>query len=279
MTPTDERNAAESERAAIDSEAHEEVMAAQRLADRGRAESAVVPSIRDTHEPSDNARGLWIPKPSDRKRSMVFDCETAPLENALVYLKEEVIEAPGNYKDPVKIAAYIAEKRAEQLERCSLDPDLCRVVAIGLWVEGGRFFSMHAGDMSEEGMLEAFWIACKDNHLIGYNCLGFDLPVLMRRSLYLGVRVPDIKIDKYRHDGVSDLQAILSFNGQQKWRSLNFYCKRFGIEVADDIDGSQIGAAVERGDWKAIESHVTADVRKTALLAARMNLFEMAVKS
>ena len=41
----------------------------------------------------------------------VIDIETAPLDDAAQYL--EPAEAPGNYKDPAKIDAYIAEKNAE----------------------------------------------------------------------------------------------------------------------------------------------------------------------
>jgi hypothetical protein len=63
----------------------------------------------------------------------VFDIETAPLPEAVDYL--EPAEPPANYKDPEKIAAYISSKNAENLDRCGLDVDLCRVVAIGLMNE------------------------------------------------------------------------------------------------------------------------------------------------
>jgi hypothetical protein len=63
-------------------------------------------------------------------------------------------------------------------------------------------------------------------------------------------------------------------------RGLAFYCKRFGIEVADDTAGKDIAALVAAEEWAKVEAHCTADVLKTAKLAQRVGVFqprEMAV--
>lgn len=208
--------------------------------------------------------------------SIVFDIETAPLPDAGDYL--EPAEAPANYKDPAKIAAAIAEKQAEALSKCGLDVDLCRVVAIGGFVEGDKEpFVVHAEDVEHEAaMLTAFWLRYSTGRFIGFNCLSFDLPVLFRRSLYLGVDEPYIQIDKYKHPQVTDLMQVLSFNGAIKFRSLAFYCKRFGIDGGPDIlKGADVAQAVAEGRWADVEAHVTADVRKTALLASKLGLFKV----
>lgn len=208
---------------------------------------------------------------------IVFDIETAPLPEARDYLIEPV-EAPANYRDPIKIAAYIEEKKAKQFDNCSLDPDLCQIVAISGWIEGAEQpFVCHAGALSEADMLEYFWRKAVNRHLVGYNCLAFDVPVLLRRSLYLGLPTPLIQVDKYRHPGVTDLQSILSFNGTTEWHSLDFYAKRFGFVVEDGLTGADIGTAVREARWHDIETHVLADVRKTALLAARCGYFTQPV--
>lgn len=229
------------------------------------------PSGRTFVDGNSQSSGEWTPKPSARRR-LVFDCETAPLSDAAKYLEDP--EPPANYSKPETIAKWIAEKRAEQLERCSLDPDLCRVVAIGWQRECDKLPVSLCGTAESEN-IRAFWNHAEDCHLIGYNCLGFDLPVLMRRSLYLGIKVPDIAIDRFKHPQVTDLMQLLSFSGALKFRGLNFYCKRFGIEVPDEIDGSQIAAAVAAGEWSKVERHVTSDVEKTARLATRMGLFQV----
>lgn len=211
---------------------------------------------------------------------LVFDIETAPIDGAEEYI--EPVSAPSNYKDPEKIAAYVAEKQGEVVSRCSLDPDLCRVVAIGYWAEDGAPCALTIRDYigaegnehdAEVELLEDFWIVANGKQLVGFNCLAFDLPVLMRRSLYLGVSYPAIQIDKYRHSQVDDLQMFLSFNGAFKMHGLSFYAKRFGFEVEDGITGAEIGQAVIDGRWDDIKRHVEADVQKTALVAAKCGYF------
>lgn len=207
---------------------------------------------------------------------VVFDIETAPLPEAAEYL--EPAEAPGNYKDPAKIAAFVAEKNAENLDRCGLDVDLCRVVALGWQVEGSETLAatieQFHGD--ESLMLRSFWNLAADKHLVGFNCLAFDLPVLMRRSQYLGVLTPYLQIDKYKHPQVTDLMRVLDFNGAIKSRGLSFYAKRFGIPSDDTLTGADIAQAVTEGRWADIAKHVTADVQKTAALAAKLGFFRMA---
>src|SRR3990167_8029814 len=208
---------------------------------------------------------------NENARRVVFDIETAPLPDAGDYL--EPAEAPANYKDPAKIAAAIAEKNAENLSKCGLDVDLCRIVAIGWQSEGGAGSFMVQEAQWEQDALRWFWTEVGDKHLIGFNCLGFDLPVLLRRSLYLGVPAPAIQIDKFKHPQVTDLMQVLSFNGAIKFRGLSFYAKRFGLDVPDTLTGADIAQAVAEGRWDAVESHVRADVQKTALLASRLGVF------
>ncbi len=207
---------------------------------------------------------------------IVFDIETAPLELAADYIPQA--EAPSNYKDPEKIAAYIADANAAALEKCALDVDLCRVVAIGWQTERDTDPSaMHLGqNVSEQLMLKSFWNLAQDMHFVGFNVLGFDLPVLLRRSLYLGVPAPNVQIDRFRHPMVSDVMQALSFNGALKFRGLSFYAKRFALDQMEDgLSGADIGKAVTDGRWQDVEKHVLADVSKTAQLAEILGLFMM----
>ena len=214
---------------------------------------------------------------NENAAKLVFDIETAPLPDAAEYL--EPAEAPSNYKDPLKIAEYIAAKQAEQLEKCSLDVDLCRIVAIGWWREGDDVRAESVRDDAEANLLTWFWLMVADHHLVGFNCLGFDLPVLLRRSLYLGVPAPTIQIDKFKHPQVTDLMDELSYGGKLRLRGLAFYCKRFGIDVPDPLTGAEVGQAVQEGRWADVEAHVKADVTKTARLAARLGKFRLATEA
>ena len=210
---------------------------------------------------------------------LVFDIETAPLSDVAEYLTEP-IEAPANYKDPAKIAAFVAEKRQAQIDRAALDLDLCEIVAIGIGLPMAAY-AQTRGTTPETDMLRGFWRFVANTQqnggiLVGFNCLSFDLPILLRRSLYLGIETPQIPVDKYRHDGVVDVLDVLTFSGKVTMRSQVFYCKRFGIPY-DTIDGSLVPALVQAGQWPIIDAHVRADVAATTALAARVGLIHVPV--
>lgn len=207
-------------------------------------------------------------------RKLIVDIETAPLPDAAEYL--EPATAPSNYKDPLKIAEYIAQKNAENLATAGLDVDLCGIVAVGFQWEGQEPIGLTREDCDEVDLIKTLWqmvtLRGVDRHLVGFNCLAFDLPVLMRRSQYLGIPYPTIQIDRFKHPQVTDLMQVLSFNGAVKFRSLDFYAKRFRIPMYDPLTGLDIMQAVIDSRWMDIKAHVTADVAKTAAIAARLGL-------
>ncbi len=107
---------------------------------------------------------------------------------------------------------------------------------------------------------------------VGFNCLSFDLPVLLRRSLYLGVHAPHVPLNKYRPGRVVDLMQLLAYQGMLAYRSLGFYCRRFGISVPDEVTGAEVVALVAAGEWRQVHDHVQADVAKTVQLAGRVGV-------
>lgn len=210
---------------------------------------------------------------------MVFDIETAPIAGAREFV--EAPTAPANYKDPDKIAAYIEEKHGELVQRAALDPDLARIVCVSWWTDASddpepRWIIAKNED-GEADMLRTFWGAVGNGPdqatLIGFGILTFDLRVLLRRSLYLGVAPPSILIDKYRHPGVIDLMDELSFHGAERFHSLSFYVKRFGLgPFDDDMTGASVGLCVSLGDFDSVAKHCRLDVAKETALARRIGV-------
>ncbi len=142
------------------------------------------------------------------ERFCVFDIETAPLADAEAYLPTPTPRA--NLRDPAKIEADLADKAAAALDKAALDPDLCRIVAAG-WECDGMVESAVCREPGEERrLLERFWRVSRGMTLVGFNCLSFDLPVLLRRSLYLGVHAPHVPLNKYRPGRVVDLMQLLA---------------------------------------------------------------------
>jgi len=174
---------------------------------------------------------------------LFFDIETEANPDAIQFIDEPT--APANYKDADKIAAYIAEKKAELIEKAALDADYGRIVAIGLkqddnpigsWLTNGP----EIGD--EEDALIWFWDLLKTHNgrSCGYNIIGFDLPYIMRRSFDLGIKpsvIPDLR--RYQTQPTLDLMMVLY--GWQNFKSLKFVAQRYGIyNPLPELDGSQV---------------------------------------
>ncbi len=207
------------------------------------------------------------------ERFCVFDIEMAPLADAEVYLP--LPKPRANLKDPVKIEADMREKTAALLDRAALDPDLCRIVAAGWDCDGTAESAVCADAAQERLLLERFWKQSQGATLVGFNCLSFDLPVLLRRSLYLGLQAPHFSLNKYRSGNIVDLMQVLAYQGTLTYRSLGFYCKRFEIRVPDEVTGTEIAALVEAGEWTKVHDHVRTDVAKTAELARRVGVLRL----
>ncbi len=213
-------------------------------------------------------------------RHLIFDLETAGIDDAATYLPPS--EAPANYKDEAKIAAFIAEADAAALSKAALDPDLARIVALGVCDPATDALSVHLAktEREERELLRDFWrIVAGRVTLVGYNILEFDLRMLFRRSLYLNVPAPAIQIDKYRHPTVVDLMQILSYGDRSKYRTLEFYLHRMSIEHDHSIGGAEIPGLVAAGEWSKVESHCRADVLGTVKLARRMGILQPVAES
>src|SRR6185295_5935446 len=150
-------------------------------------------------------------------RHLILDIEAVAIDDVATYL--EPVSAPSNYKDEAKIAAYIAEETKRQIDKAALDIDLARIVAIGYqWLGDDHPFHEvllckdETQEMTNLGKLwDAFWKVYIPGHTVAvtFNGLAYDLPLLLRRSLYLGVTAPKLQLDRYKHIDAIDLMEIL----------------------------------------------------------------------
>ena len=180
------------------------------------------------------------------KSVLFFDIETAANPDALVFLPEPT--APANYKDADKIAQYVTEKKAEQVQQAPLDADLGKVIAIsmqrGLENAAEVYLTGDLETPDEKALLHCFWssFAQMDGRVCGYNILGFDLPYLLRRSFALDIDIPLLpRLAKYQTEPIIDLMGILYNWGNA--RGLKWVCRRYGIlNELPDLDGSQVAS-------------------------------------
>lgn len=212
------------------------------------------------------------------RQPLVLDIETAPLDNAADFL--EPVQAAKNLKDPEKIKADLDARAKEQLEKCGLDWNVSRIVALGLFDpdqdEKLRVWCCH----TEAGELDALvdlWELVVGRAVLGFRIKDFDYPFLLQRSRYLGVRSVPRDLGRYSRDRqIIDLYHELTFNDLPcTWvmrRTLKSFAKRLGIPVEDGHDGKDMQMLVAAGDWDAIAAHCESDVRLTVAVALKLGL-------
>jgi DNA polymerase elongation subunit (family B) len=214
-------------------------------------------------------------------RYLILDIETLPHPDANQWL--EPVTAAANLKDPVKVAASIAERQAERDDKLGLDPDCCVACAIGWHVVGGDDPTVIVcqNEYQEVGALRELADAYaapqgqQETRIVTFYGRQFDLPVLMRRAMYLGVKFPALNLDRYRSPHI-DVWDALTYNGALRTaHSLKFYCKRLGIQTGDMFDGSQVAQLAKEGRWDDIKTHCIADLGATHALANRLGLLRI----
>ncbi len=134
-----------------------------------------------------------------------------------------------------------------------------------------------AGDIGEALALEQFWKIASSRPLIGFRIREFDLPLMIQRSRYLGVRPLDLDLGRYaRREVIRDLYDVLTFNDMRATslmrRSLKSFARRFGIPVDDETNGADVPALIAAGNLDAVCEHCTSDVRLTVALAKRIGV-------
>ncbi len=141
-----------------------------------------------------------------------FDIETGPLSIEQITPLMPEFEAPGNIKDPEKIASAIKAKQTNWIEQAALSAISGRVLCIGVIGEQG-FESVGAleHEGTEDLILRSFWLMAtlqiqRGDSLVGFCCKMFDLPFLIRRSWAHSIAVPKcIWNGRYFSDQIVDV--------------------------------------------------------------------------
>jgi hypothetical protein len=201
---------------------------------------------------------------------VILDIETCPIDGVEAFIEPN--DPPANYKSAEAIEKWRAEDMAKQAQRAALDPDLCRICALGWLTTAGVRTILATNEEYEHAALTAFWALYSRAHYVTFNGLAFDLPVMLARSRYLGVKAPRLDLGRYsKYPCGTDLALLLCDNGARKMRSLSFYLKRFGLPATEG-QGSDVPALVAAGQWDQVETHLKADLEATAALAARLGV-------
>lgn len=151
-------------------------------------------------------------------------------------------------------------------------PPHWKVVCLGVLVlEDWRPTQMHALTGDEASILRRFSHAMQKHggDIVTWNGRGFDLPVILARSLKQRVQMPwyfDRRGMRYRYsgDGHVDLCDELCDHGAGRRWSLDAAAKLIGWPGKIDTDGSMVPDLYASGDLGRIANYCLEDVVQTA---------------
>lgn len=210
-------------------------------------------------------------------RHRVLDIETIGNTEALNWL--EPVKPDSRLKDPDKIKASIAEKTESRLEGLSLDWDCCRIVALG-WVDvgyGDPWCEACETEQEEASALTYFWTTYRqhETRLVTFNGLRFDIPVLITRSIDLGIPHPPINVNRFKSPHI-DVWNKLTMDGARQFpHGLSFYARKYGFTTLDKVNGSDIAGLVAAGEFEKVREHCLSDVGLCHAVANKFKLLEV----
>lgn len=214
---------------------------------------------------------------------MILDISTAPMTNAAEFIEPAADrDAPSNYKSDEAIAKFQQEAFERDLRMAGADFDLAQVTGAAFWtLETGLKVGVTYGDeAAEQKIIGTLARIIQNTHcaIVTYNGLAFDLPMLTRRAAYLGIPFPPISLDRYRTDHM-DVYELLTNRGRYKARSLEWYVRRFGLDLVKPLSGEQEAQVIELAKetpetWELLKQSLRHDVLAIARVAT---LFGFAV--
>jgi DNA polymerase elongation subunit (family B) len=174
---------------------------------------------------------------------IAFDIETIADKTMVSSLPEP--EPNKTLKDPVKVAADIAEKKKKQVAEMGLNPMTSLICCIG-WATETETKSVFLKDEtpeSEKELLEVWWsVAYGYDHFITFNGRNFDLRHILLHGMAHGVR-PSVNIDKgrYNRGNHTDLRQVLAGEDKFAVGQLDSFARKFlGIGKNEGIDGAKV---------------------------------------
>lgn len=168
----------------------------------------------------------------------------------------------------------------DRIKLLSTTPEFCAIASIGWAVGGGAVQTMVVGDIDhEEGdgsivtetrLLERFWeLAANARPLVGFYCLGFDLPVILIRSALLDVKPSRVFEQRPWGGEIVDLHAIReqrqsAIGGEKASAKLKDVAKWLGITVpTGDQNGSSVYGHMQAKEFDKVHAYNGSDVHIT----------------
>ena len=226
---------------------------------------------------------------------ITVDIETIPAQRleVLDLFKEDAerekqtVRAPSNYKDPEKIAEYIAAKCVEidlavdeKYRKTALDGTFGQIVCIGYAVDDMDPVKIYKqADWADEAfVLHEFFndltyrFDPSDRFkFIGHNIVGFDLRFINQRAIVCGIKPPAWFPVNPRAGSEFVFDTMTEWAGWGNRISLDRLGRALGIGGKGEFNGSMVWDAVRNGEIKRVAEYCAEDVNLTRDIYKRMN--------
>ncbi len=226
-----------------------------------------------------------------KNKTVILDVETVPLR------EERLSEEELSY---ILRNADTKEQKEEIKKRMSLWAFTAHIVSLGMLIyeenvayilylakgesqeernlEGMKvkFLPIPIGkdiERAEKVLLQIFWKHIKDaKRVVSFNGRNFDAHLLMLKSLILGVEISrNLMGNRYDYNNHLDLLELISFHGTGRLYTLDFICRRLGINSPKNImDGQDVKQKFENERFEEIALYNFYDVLAVARIYERV---------
>lgn len=207
------------------------------------------------------------------------------------------VKAPSNWKDPEKIAEYIATKHAEidaglheRVLKTSFDGSLGGIAVIGAAIDDEEPVAFYEDSTEphkhEVAVLKAFFDYVKGAYnpsrntrpvFVGHNLSAFDLRFMFQRAVVLGIKPPAILPFNVKPWDDTIFDTMTAWAGFGNRIGLDKLAKSLGLQgKTEGMDGSQVWPAVAAGKIAAVADYCKDDVRVTREVYKRLTFQQAA---
>lgn len=206
-----------------------------------------------------------------------LDLETCPADPDTFVAD---VSAPGNLKDPEKIAAALAEKRIEAHARTSFDVHAGRLLCAAVAVDDDEPIVAYDAELANPcRILDHVAAACDAAaergrgrfSVCGHNIAGFDAPWLWRLAVKHRHRLAGLLPYRKWGDGLIDTMQLWSITDPKQMVKLDTIARFLGVEGKEPgMNGAEVWPAYQRGEHDRIRHYCAKDVEMTRAVYLRM---------
>ena len=214
---------------------------------------------------------------------VALDIETIGNPEAIALMPEPEVKL-GNVKDPAKIAEKIAAAKLAQVEKAALNPLTARVVCYAMASMKDAYADAICAisDEDERCMIQNIMtaIGTPETRLVTWNGIGFDLQMIYKRAMILGVDPADFGAPplpawtkRYNTDKHYDLMQIWGGWSSMGFEKLDTVSRMLlGDQKTEGFDVTTIAALIETDEGREqVKKYCLQDTVLTYRLWEKMN--------